>query len=168
MLTVSNAAQGELCHFSTHPSSSAPGRWHWGEHWGLPPVCNGRCSHPLHPGRSSAHWPPLQTDWEHHHQPVATRISTPPGHAQGRQIPCLCISVPFFSSSTICTWRWHVLQFPFLLPVPQAWHCTQSLMLSHTAWKPWAEADGDQPWGKHHTQSRLQRCHPQYCSTHVR
>lgn len=54
-----------------------------------------------------------------------------------------------------------MLQFPFLLPVPQAWHCTQSLMLSHTAWKPWAEADGeDQPWGKHHTQSRLQRCHP--------
>lgn len=51
----------------------------------------------------------------------------------------LLLMVPFFSSSTIWIWRWHVLQFPLVLPVPQAWQRTQSRMLSHTAWKPWAE-----------------------------
>lgn len=76
-LTVSSAAQGELCHLSAHLSSSAPGQWHWGEHWGLPPMRSGRCSHPPHPGRSSTHWPPLQTDLEYHHQAVVTRTSTP-------------------------------------------------------------------------------------------
>ena len=35
-----------------------------------------------------------------------------------------------------------MLQFPFVLPVPQAWQRTQSRMLSHTAWKPWAERQG--------------------------
>lgn len=42
-----------------------------------------------------------------------------------------------------------MLQFPFILPVPQAWQRTQSRMLSHTAWKPWAETEvgpsGDGP-----------------------
>lgn len=56
--------------------------------------------------------------------------------------PSLPLLVPFFSSSTIWIWRWHMLQFAFLLPVPQAWQRTQSRMLSHTAWKPWAERQG--------------------------
>lgn len=35
-----------------------------------------------------------------------------------------------------------MLQFPFMLPVPQAWQRTQSRMLSHIAWKPWGERQG--------------------------
>lgn len=53
--------------------------------------------------------------------------------------PALLLTLPFFSSSTIWIWRWQELQFPFRLPVPQVWQRTQSRMLSHTAWKPWAE-----------------------------
>lgn len=56
--------------------------------------------------------------------------------------PALLLTVPFFSSSTIWIWRWQELQFPFRLPVPQVWQRTQSRMLSHTAWKPWAEGVG--------------------------
>lgn len=74
-------------------------------------------------------------DWEPSSKHEGTR-------AQGRHTTRVCVLVPFFSSSTIWTWRWHVLQFPFLLPVPQAWHWTQSRMLSQMAWKPWAGAQG--------------------------
>lgn len=56
--------------------------------------------------------------------------------------PALLLMLPFFISSTIWIWRWQELQFPFRLPVPQVWQRTQSRMLSHTAWKPWAEGGG--------------------------
>lgn len=56
--------------------------------------------------------------------------------------PALLLMLPFFSSSTIWIWSWQELQFPLRLPVPQVWQRTQSRMLSHTAWKPWAEWGG--------------------------
>lgn len=63
------------CQVHTYLFSSAHGQWCWGGQWGLPPGCSGRCSHHPRPGRSSTHWPPLQTERGHDGKVIRTRKS---------------------------------------------------------------------------------------------